>query len=314
MMDIASLAGGFAITAIMVAIGYHMRTVSHAILPLRDPFFLFMLVSQCAMFAVDCMGFYPLGLTFTQDETLYVTDRGTTVFLLMIAGDVGFIMGYLMCRPGDVTILDMPDESLTVTEIVPMVHYVKNGNSYVMPQTLGGILMSFLGVRHPLDMPYYDIARARRCTVSNGIRRPITVSEIPVSFHHTEEVSVGLLRIGSRKIRDEHKNIIAESPRYLLHPTVVAHTVRFAQAVTDDHLAFWVKQDIYRTAIEDAVEAEERAARLDIQMQSAKYDAGAELVAGLVSLSTDAPDSHEDILRRIESERKRRGESVEQDP
>ena len=116
----------------------------------------------------------------------------------------------------------------------------------------------------------------------------MTLAVIPVSLHETETITIGLFRIGSRKIRDENRNVIAETPIYLWHPEVTSHRIRFFQTVTDDHLAYWVKHEIYKTSIEDAIDAEERAARLEIQMQSAKYDAGADLVSGLVSLSTDA--------------------------
>lgn len=308
-MDAASIALGFAITMVMIVVGYRMRTVSHAILPLRDPVFLMLIAVECTIMILDYVGILPLGLTFVEDDTLFITDRGSLALLMMGAGDVGYIAGYIMCRPGDVLYLDMPDETLTYTEVAPMVWYVHNGNTYVMPQTLGGIVASFLGAKHPADIPTYEIARRRSCTFSNGIRMPMTMDVVPVSLHETETITIGVFRIGSRKIRDENRNIIAESPRYLWHPEVTSHRVRFSSSVTDDHLAFWVKDGIYRESIEDAIEAEERAARLEIQMQSAKYDAGADLVAGLVSLSTDAPGSHEEILARIEAERKRRGEA-----
>ena len=122
-----------------------------------------------------------------------------------------------------------------------------------------------------------------------------------------------MFRFGSRKIRDENRNVIAEEPKYLWHPEVTSHRIRFSQTVTDDHLAFWVKEEIYKTSIEEAIEAEERAARLEIQMQSARYDAGADLVSGLVSLSTDANGSQEEILRRIAEERRRRGGDADAD-
>ena len=144
-------------------------------------------------------------------------------------------------------------------------------------------------------------------TVSNEIQRMMTLAVIPVSLHETETITIGLFRIGSRKIRDENRNVIAETPIYLWHPEVTSHRIRFSQTVTDDHLAYWVKHEIYKTSIEDAIDAEERAARLEIQMQSAKYDAGADLVSGLVSLSTDAEGCQEEILRRIAEERRRRG-------
>ena len=306
-MDASSVCIGILVMAVAVIAGYKIRGITHAIFPLRDPVFLSMLMLEALVPVLDCAGVLPIGGFGMDGDVLTVSDNGSMLMPLMLAADAGYLMGYVMCRPGDTLYLDMPDDSLTVTDVGPLVWYRHDGNLYVMPQTVGGIIASFLGARHPLDMPFYDIARQRMCTYSNGIRRPVTLNVVPVSLHETEAITIGVFRLGSRKIRDENRNIIAESPRYLWHPEVTSHRIRFSQTVTDDHLAFWVKDEIYRTSIEEAIEAEERAARLEIQMQSARYDAGADLVSGLVSLSTDAQGSQEEILRRIAEERRRRG-------
>ncbi len=306
-MDATSILAGVLLMGLAIVAGYKARGIIHAILPIRDPVFLCLIIAEAAVMIADAYGVLPLGMMTLAEDSLAVSDLGAAVLLCFFAADLGYVMGYIMCSPGDVLILDMPDDTLTVTDVGPVVHYRRNGNLYIMPQTLGGIVGSFLGARHPADIPVYEISRQRSCTYSNGIRRPVTLGVIPVSLHETESITVGVFRIGSRKIRDDNRNIIAESPRYLWHPTVTSHRIRFAQGVTDDHLSFWVKNEIYKTSIEDAIDAEERAARLEIQMQSAKYDAAAELVSGLVSLSTDAEGCHEDILRRISEERKRRG-------
>lgn len=306
-MDAASVCLGIAAMAAAVLTGYRSRAVTHALFPLRDPVFLAILALELVILIADASGLLPASGFETDGDTLTVTDTGELVLLLMAAADVGFLMGHVMCRPGDTLYLDVPDESLTMADVGPLVHYRRNGNLYVMPQTIGGILGSFLGARHSLDMPVWEVSRQRSCTYSNGIRRPVTLSVVPVSLHETESVTIGVFRFGSRKIRDEHRNVIAESPRYLWHPEVTFHRIRFSRSVTEDPLAFWVKDELYRTSIEDAIDAEERAARLEIQMQSAKYDAGADLVSGLVSLSTDADGCQEEILRRIAEERRRRG-------
>ena len=312
-MDVSSMCIGIIVMAVAVIIGYRARGVTHAIFPLRDPVFLFLLMLEALVLILDCTGILPIGGFSMDDDVLTVSDNGSLLMLLMLAADAGYLMGYVMCRPGDTLYLDMPDDSLTITDVGPLVYYRHDGNLYVMPQTVGGIVASFLGARHPLDMPFYDISRQRLCTYTNGIRRPVTLNVVPVSLHETETISIGVFRFGSRKIRDENRNVIAEEPKYLWHPEVTSHRIRFSQTVTDDHLAFWVKEEIYKTSIEEAIEAEERAARLEIQMQSARYDAGADLVSGLVSLSTDANGSQEEILRRIAEERRRRGGDADAD-
>ena len=312
-MDVSSMCIGILVMAVAVIIGYRARGVTHAIFPFRDPVFLFLLMLEALVLILDCTGILPIGGFSMDDDVLTVSDNGSLLMLLMLAADAGYLMGYIMCRPGDTLYLDMPDDSLTITDVGPLVYYRHDGNLYVMPQTVGGIVASFLGARHPLDMPFYDISRQRLCTYTNGIRRPVTLNVVPVSLHETETITIGVFRFGSRKIRDENHNVIAEEPKYLWHPEVTSHRIRFSQTVTDDHLAFWVKEEIYKTSIEEAIEAEERAARLEIQMQSARYDAGADLVSGLVSLSTDANGSQEEILRRIAEERRRRGGDADAD-
>ena len=312
-MDVSSVCIGIIVMAVAVIIGYRARGVTHAIFPFRDPVFLFFLMLEALVLILDCAGVLPIGGFSMEGDVLTVSDNGALLMLIMLAADTGYLMGYVMCRPGDTLYLDMPDDSLTITDVGPLVYYRHDGNLYVMPQTVGGIVASFLGARHPLDMPFYDISRQRMCTYTNGIRRPVTLNVVPVSLHETETITIGVFRFGSRKIRDENRNLIAEGPKYLWHPEVTSHRIRFSQTVTDDHLAFWVKEEIYKTSIEEAIEAEERAARLEIQMQSARYDAGADLVSGLVSLSTDANGSQEEILRRIAEERRRRGGDVDAD-
>ena len=312
-MDVSSVCIGIIVMAVAVIIGYRARGVTHAIFPFRDPVFLFFLMLEALVLILDCAGVLPIGGFSMEGDVLTVSDNGVLLMLIMLAADTGYLMGYVMCRPGDTLYLDMPDDSLTITDVGPLVYYRHDGNLFVMPQTVGGIVASFLGARHPLDMPFYDISRQRMCTYTNGIRRPVTMNVVPVSLHEAETITIGVFRFGSRKIRDENRNVIAEEPKYLWHPEVTSHRIRFSQTVTDDHLAFWVKEEIYKTSIEEAIEAEERAARLEIQMQSARYDAGADLVSGLVSLSTDANGSQEEILRRIAEERRRRGGDADAD-
>lgn len=304
-MDAVSIVAGLCVATFAVMCGYRGRGASHAISPKRDPILLSVLMLQGLLLALDVSDVLLIDGISISGEYLALTDTSALISAVMTGFDAGYVIGYLLCRPGDVLYLDLPDDTLTMADIVPMVHYRRDGELYIMPQTLKGIVLSFLGARHPADIPIYEIARTRMYTLSNGIRPSLTINAVPASLHETEEIEVGLIRIGRRKIRDENRNIVGETQRYLFHTTVTSHRVRFAQTVVDDHLSFWVKDDIYLTAIRDAVQAEEKAARMEIQMQTARFDAGAELVAGLVSLSTDSPDAVDDILSRIERERSR---------
>lgn len=304
MMDAVSLMIGIGVMAVSIIIGYRARTVSHAILPIRDPILLIVMVLEIIVVMVDATKAVDLGMMYMDGDVLTITDIGMTVLMMMGAFDMGYVLGYAMCRPGDVLMLDMPlGDGYDRSEVVPVVTYVKYGNLYMMPQTVGGIIMSFMGARHPIDIPISEVSRTRSYYVSNGgIRPPIEIrGAIVVSSHETEDIPMGLWRIGSRKIRDENRNIIAESPRYLIHTIVTRHVIRFAWSATDDYQLYQVKTGLYRTAMDEAREAEERSARLEIQIQSLQFDAAADIVAGLISITRDAPGANDEILRIINS-------------
>ncbi len=301
-MDSTSLMIGIVVMATATAIGYRMRTISHAIVPIRDPMFLILIIMEMTILTLDASDILSLGWMSYSSDTLTVTDSGATAMMAIAALDVGYVMGYAMCRPGDVVRLDMPGGSAYErSEIVPVVTYIRNGNRYLMPQTISGIILSYMGARHPIDIPLHEVSRVRSYKVSDGgLRRPMEVSgAMVVASHSTEDFTVGLIRIGSRKVRDEYRNIIAESPKYLIHTKVTYHQIRFAWSATEDYQIYQIKTGLYRDAIDDARDAEERAARLEIQIQSLQFDAAADIVAGLISLTKDAPGANDEILAII---------------
>ena len=101
-MDALSLTLGLGITAVAASIGYRMRTISHAILPIRDPAFLFLLLMEMVLVVADCCGVLPWSGFAMEDDVLTISDAGSIEALCIIALDIGYLMGYVMCRPGDV--------------------------------------------------------------------------------------------------------------------------------------------------------------------------------------------------------------------
>lgn len=308
MIDAMSVVIGLTITAISTIIGYRARTVSHAILPIRDPIFVSILVLETIVLLLDVMGIMPIGGFVFERDVMIITDNGSLLLLCICALDVGYLLGYAMCRPSDMIQLDLPrGDQYQHSDVVPLVYYYgRNGALYTMPQTIGGIVMSFLGARHPLDMPVHEISRMRSYTVDNGgIRRPMEVAgAVTVSLHEIEDFEIGLCRIGSRKIRDENRNVIAESPMFLFHPTVTAHRIRFAQSATDDYQSYLIKTDLYKDAITETIGSKEDLARLQIQLQAMQYDAAADIVSGIISMTKDAPGAHDEIIRIIDRVRR----------
>lgn len=286
-MDFTSMAIGFGLAFLGMIGGYFGRTWSHAILPLRDPGLIGLIVLEIIV-AIAVPG---------------MSADGPVTAMAML--DMGYITGYVICRPHDNMILDLPGSSIADSHVEPMVYYYRNGALYTMPQTLKGVIFSHMGARHPLDMPVHEISMTRSQSVTNGLLTIRSMSVVPVSVHETEDVDVGLIPFGSRKIRDANRNIIREEPRYLFHTTVTSHRIRFPDSVIADPRTFWLQEDVYREAVVNAVDAEEEAARLRIQIQTAKYDAAADLISGILSMTIDAPEAHESILQKIEDERKR---------
>ncbi len=286
-MDILSVMIGLIISLVSVPVGYAVRTKTHCIIPLRDPIFIGCLVLE--------------GIAFMPLANILDPNVIATAF---IGFDVGLLIGHIMCRPGDVRYMDLPTEGPCSQNIGPVVYYAHGDRMYIMPQRFIAIVMSFMGIRHPCDMPVHEISRTRSMIATDGLLKLRQMDVVPASLHYTEKETVPACRFGSYKTKDEFGNI-TRTPRYLFHFEVTKHIIRFSQTVTDDYHTFWTSYDVYKKAIEECVEAEERAARLEILNLSQKFEAAADLISGLVSLSTDAPGAHDDIIDRIRKAKER---------
>ncbi len=282
---------GCFVMAAAIFVGRKIRVLVHAILPSRDPVMVFTVLSEGVMVLL---------------LTAFGISVPTALVVALAAWDAGYVLGYMTAPQNDVVYLDMPDESLTSTEIGPFVYYVKDGALFHMPQTLKAVLFSMLGARHPLDMALGGASRTRTVVASNGILSLGRMTVLPVAIHAEEPFEVGVVRIGSRKIKDLQGNVVTFEPRHAFTTTVFAQTIRFSREIYDDPLAFYTKTGIYKTAISKADEAVEKATRMEIQMQTSTFDAGAQVVAGLISLQEDAPGTREDILEAVRAERARR--------
>ncbi|MCI2075197.1 MAG: hypothetical protein LKJ94_05815 [Candidatus Methanomethylophilus sp.] len=290
---------GCGVMAAAIFFGRAMRGAVHAILPIRDPFWVFSVIGEALSVAV--LEIYSIAVP---DAVL--------VGLLCFNG--GYLLGYCTAKASDVVYLDLPNDDLTETSIGPFVHYTHGGASYCMPQTFAAVLLSHMGARHPLDMPLGSVVRVRSVKAASGVFSLGEMKVFPVAVHETEQLEVGIVRLRARRIRDPASGTETFVPRYLFRVSVTSHVIRFAQELTDDPEAFWTKSGVYRAAVVRASEAVERATRLDIQMQSSAFDSGARVVAGLISLQEDAPGTRDDILRAVAEERTRRAAAEAEGP
>lgn len=290
-VDLTLFVIGAGMMAVAVFVGRGVRGIVHAILPTHDPVFALTLAAEAAAVLAPSMG-------------LPLPDL---VWPAIVAWDTGYILGYTTARTGDVVYLDVPDGGLTVSDIGPLVIYHRDGHQYWMPQTLSGVVRSMLGARCPLDAPLGSARNVRRVTAANGIYPALTMTVVPVSFYAEEEAEATIVAWGRRWIRDaDGHRVETGEPRHRISCSVTIKTLRFAQEVIDDPEVFWTKSAVYLGAVAKAREASERATRLEVQMQSAVFDAGAEIVAGLISLQKDAPGTRDEVLEAVRAERARR--------
>jgi len=298
--DTMSLFLGLGVGLVAAIIGYGMRKVSHAILPIRDPFFIFVMIAE---FVAVIMGSIAVSdKTSFEFMSFFVSDLA---MFLVIAFDMGYLIGYIMCRPNDTIYVDLLESETMGSNTLPLVHYVKEGVRYMMPQTFGAICKSFLGVRYPLNANLHAVANFRTVAVTNGIIK-LNVSAAPTCLHNVEELSIGKCKIGSKKTKDENGNVIAKEPRYLFHFYAESHTILFSQETIDDPQSFWRKAHIYIDAVQSAAEAREQVKRLEIQQPIIKYQGAEEMVTGLISLTNDAPNMINDLLIKMDEEVQRR--------
>jgi len=312
-MKVLTLLLGMAIIVIAFWIGRRERKASHSLRASTDPLVFFVYLLEIVALIPIFAGFTPI---FSVDfsareltEMFKVEDIFWILMIIVIGFDVGLSIGFRSITPDDVIVLDIPmGNHYEKTRIVPLVYYQLNGNLYTMPQNLKGIFLSMLGARHPLEMPIHEVARYREYEVSgDGILNYSFVPEAAtVATYDVEEVPVGLIRIGTRKIRDENKNVIGEKPRYMFRTIVKIHKVTFANSAIEDYQQFIIKSELHKDAIYENVKAHEAMARMQIQIQAMKYEDAADLLEGLIDKTVDAPGAHEQIVKAIEAERMRR--------
>ena len=297
-LDIGALGLGAGIALLAAIIGYRMRQHGHAILPIRDPVLIAILCSQVAVLIMAAM---------MPSDPVMIRITGDVPVLAALMFDGGYLLGYIMCRPGDRVYVDLPTED-GGSEVIPLVHYTKNGVQYMMPQHFGAIVAGLCGIRYPLSAAMGSINNWRAMSATNGLIR-LSMSVAPASFHGVDYVTVPKVRIGHHVVREGGKwrgVIIEKTPRYLFHFEVEAHTVIFSQATLDDPASFWRQQKLYLDAIARAAHSEQHIRRLEVQLSAAAYDAGASLLEGMVQLTTDAPGYEDDLRRAIAEERDRR--------
>lgn len=297
-MDIYALAAGAAIALLGLGIGSFMRLETHALLPFRDPVFIIGIMgSQMAVLFLAVLVPTPLLLQMTSDVPM----------LLAVMFDAGYLMGFFIFRPNDRIYVDLPRED-GGCDAVPLVYYTVGGVQYMMPQKLRWTFLGLLGIRCPLEANIYEVSQVRTVYVSNGLIS-VSVPAAPACLHEWEHVDAARIRCGTKKTHQPGllgEEVVVREPRYLMHFKVESHRIIFSQATLDDPMSFWRKRDLYLDAIANAAESAQHATRLEIQLTASAYNAAADLIGGMLQMTTDAPDYEADLRLAIAEERARR--------
>lgn len=291
-----ALALGIAVGMTSIVVGYACRPITRAILPLRDPIF-------WAIVAVEVIIVIIASLTGTE------LPHADVIALCVISADCGYLIGYAIRRPGDMLYVDL-GTSAAGSDVRPIVFYRTSSGSYHVPQTFPDIVKNLLGWRCELDDDLYMATQHRSISVTNGLIWLSNISCVPIKYLKTETVEIPWLRIWDKKDVNKITGEVTRIPRWLFRIHTERWTLRVADTTMADPIQFWEQLDIYKDAIASATEAEETAKRLELQMAAARYDAAAEMLAGLFDLTMDAPDAEDDLRRRIAEEYKRRDKEV----
>ncbi len=292
MIDYISIVLGLSAGLVGVAMGHVMRKASHALLFLRDPFFVFF----C------CLGWLVMIIL---GESGKVPFFATGLWnIMMLAFDLGYIVGYRLCNARDKIEIDLPTPGVGSNSL-PLVYYIKKQKIFMMPQKFGPICKAVIGVRYPLDINLDQAANARIVSTSNGFKT-VKVEAYPIGAAKSMPITVGKIAIKPRKYTDPTTGIEFTEKRYLFNFYAEEHYMRFAQVVIEDHISFWGMATAYLEANANAVEQRAVNVRLQIDLQTIKYAAAGDIVQGAIDLNIDAPNFQTRLDTRMQQERDRR--------
>lgn len=285
--------------------GYWARRTSHSVHVVRDPLWVLISVSQ-----LTALPFWLVGLL----------DVPELAVLMAFCFDAGYVMGYTLSRPGDVTKVITYTDEFPAGFTEPLVFYsrragvlgqrLRGGSEPAMfwqPQSLIKIVKSFLGFRDPLD---YDMTVARyfKTGHTNGLIT-LTDSAVTMAVSETAEQRKGLVCIGREKSgqQDAQGRPVPGAKKYLFHGTVLSLRLVPSSTATEDRATYLKKAGAYIDAVAEAARLRAENAQLKVQLVAARYDAAGRLVSDMYASDLDEEAMAQIIDEKVEAERKRRG-------
>ena len=270
-----------------LAVGFRRREMTHQISVRRDLLFLaIMILSTCTIFALHAIDL--------PDDAYAAATVPLMCFVAFYA------MGYSMSKPADVTYISYYDDDMRRSVEGPIVRYVKGDKQYSMEQTIRGAVRARCGIRDELNMDTSRVARYREDVTSNGRRRPIKLL-VAASSRYDDRVTgtVGKVRVGTIKIRDENGNVIERAPKHLFHFPTRTVDVEWADCAETDPVTFDTSAEQRARLVKRLNEATELNRRLEVQLVSEKFDAAAEMIAGIFRMDLESCGN---ILNRLKEE------------
>ena len=278
-----------------IHLGYKERYASHQFNIRRDIKFVFLIIGE--VFTIFFTAFF------------LEWDMWSSMILLIIIFDIFFIQGYRIADPYDYRYFHLYDEDLETSFLGPIVFFRdRNGQQCIMHDTLKSSFKALMGVSDPLELDLSKVRRTRTECVKVGRKKKWI--EVIAAWNRGEVDlnPVGKLRIGSRKIKydDGRQPPVERVPRYMFYFSRKYHVIEPADSVTGDPRTFELRTDVYVDSVKKAVVWEEKALRYEVQLTSAKYDAGAEIVEGVIDKSIDMGDTRKTLLQQIKDTKEKR--------
>lgn len=265
LIGIAAAGGG-------VIAGHQGRYASHQMVVRRDLRFLILLPAELAAVAAA-------SVVLDADATSMLTAS-------LLIFDAFYAAGYTMADPKDTLGIETYNENLMRSFARPIAYYYRDGQLYLMDQTLGAAVRAKLGARDPLEMDMSKIVRLRDAEFTTGRRRPRELRVAAVAVYDKEEDVVRRLKFGTTKVITPDGCEIRE-PRYRISQKITRHKIDFADGVITDPVTYDTSVEVRDQVVRALMESKEKVKRLEVQLIGAQYNAAADLLQGIFDLDVD---------------------------
>jgi len=239
-------------------------------------------------------------------------DVAATTTLLAVLAVVSYILGHQV-GPGEkkLTLWEHEHADKGPNYIHEVKTYSIDKKIYLAPETFRTSFGVLFGARDTMDLDMSQSYLTTQIRVDDTIYFgiiPVAKSDPPKDCDPVRK-----LRIGNRKVKAADGKKTKE-PRYLL--TFAARTTKYypAARLYQRPEAFMFDHQAHIKALEDAAVCRAQITRLELDMQTAKYDGVVDHVRDMCSLDVDNPVFAGSLDKMIAAERERRRKLMQPKP